>query len=111
MSISQNRLSRIKKMLSEQPNDAFLLFALAQEQQKEDEQAALETYSLLHETHPDYVGLYFHYAKLVAKTDQNQAHQLYDQGLAVAKSQGDNHAHAELQNAKTNLSLGLLDDD
>lgn len=98
-------------MLKEQSNDAFLLFALAQELQKSDEAAALATYQDLHTHHPDYVGLYFHYAKLAAKTNEPLAYSLYDQGLAIAQKQGDTHAHAELQNARTNLSLGLSDDD
>jgi len=48
------------------------------------------------------------YNKLGRKTD---AENCYAKGLDIASKLNDQHSFAELQNAKTNLSLGIDDDE
>ena len=100
------RLKRLQDFLSENPNDAFLNFALAKEYEGLGaDDKALEVYQKLCKEQPDYVGTYYHLGKLYEKRGAiEQAFQTYKSGMAVAKTAGDQHALSELAGAK--LSLG-----
>lgn len=104
--MANQRLEKLQAFFQENPNDPFLLFALAQEYQKlEQDQKALEHYHILTERHPSYVGTYYHLGKLQEKLEAPaQAFSTYRRGMEVAKSAGDNHAFSELAGAK--LALG-----
>lgn len=104
-----SRLSQIESMLREQPNDPFLLFALAKEHEKNEEaKKAIIVFEKLRQLHPDYVGLYYHLAALYAETEQsNLAKTIYIQGIEVARKQNEHHALSELQNAYTNFQLDV----
>jgi len=52
------------------------------------------------------VGLYYHYAALLAETDQNAAaKEVYEAGILVAQKVSDQHALAELKNAYLNWQI------
>ena len=107
-----DRRPRLEALLGEQPGDAFLLFALAQEHRKHgDLDRAAATFAELRERHPDYVGLYYHLAAV--HTERGQTHlaeEVYRAGIDVAVAAGDQHALAELRNAYVNWQLGAEDD-
>jgi tetratricopeptide (TPR) repeat protein len=100
------RLEQLQKYLAEQPNDAFLLFAIAKEYEGlGDKKWALHYYLTLHETTPQYVGLYYHLGKLYEKLEQpDKALETYKTGMVVAKKEKDMHAFSELAAAKMNVS-------
>ncbi len=102
-----NRLEHLLTLYDQQSNDPFVLFAIAKEYERIGNDAkAEEWYSKLAKTHPDYVGLWYHYAALVARQGRKEeALALYDRGIAQARAAGDTHALAELQNAKMNLQI------
>lgn len=102
-----NRLQRILEMLSSSPNDAFLLFALAQEHKNANRaDEAIAAFRNLRNQHPDYVGLYYHYAAVLADVQRNtEAKEVYEAGIAVAQKVGDQHALAELKNAYLNWQI------
>lgn len=104
------RLEDLLQYYDEDEPDSFILFALAQEYEQIDQpDAALIHYEKLLDLHPDYVGGYYHYAGLLAKTNQSEkALEIYDAGMAVATELKDQHSLAELQNAKLNMELGLI---
>jgi Tfp pilus assembly protein PilF len=53
---------------------------------------------------PDYVGSYYHLAKLLEKLEQTElAIKWYEQGMEAAKKAKDNHAYNELQAAYEDL--------
>jgi Tfp pilus assembly protein PilF len=53
---------------------------------------------------PDYVGSYYHLAKLLERTgEQNLAIEWYEKGMAEAKKAKDNHSYNELQAAFEDL--------
>jgi len=108
--MANQRLEKLQSFFQENPNDPFLLFALAQEFGKlEEDQKSLEHYNLLTERHPDYVGTYYHLGKLLEKLERPaDAFSTYRRGMEVAKSAGDQHAYSELAGAK--LTLGDDDD-
>ena len=104
-----DRLKSLMKMYNEDPNDSFIRFAIAKEYEKiGDYQMALEHYLSLKVDDPDYVGLYYHLAKLMEEMeDENQALSVYEEGIFIAKKLKDFHALSELNSAKTNLELDL----
>ena len=53
---------------------------------------------------PDYIGSYYHLAKLLEKLEQTDlAIKWYEQGMQAAKKAKDNHAYNELQAAYEDL--------
>lgn len=105
-----SRLDQLHQLLSESPDDSFLLFALAKEYEKqEDWQEALSWYLRLLKQDAAYLGTYYHLGKLYEKLDQPQkARSTYTQGMETARQQGDQHALSELAGAR--LALGDEDD-
>lgn len=100
-----NRIARIQEMLKENPSDLFLRHALALEWIKvgEDAQARLLFESILTDA-PEYVGSYYHLAKLLERTGENEAAiSWYEKGMAAAKEAKDQHAYNELQAAYEDL--------
>lgn len=104
-----DRLKSLMKMYNEDPRDSFIRFAIAKEYEKiGDDKMALEHYLSLKEDDPDYVGLYYHLAKLMEEMEkESQALSVYEEGIAIAKKLKDFHALSELNSAKTNLELEL----
>ena len=96
-----NRLEYLLQLLTEQPNDAFTLFALAKEYEKaKDIPQAMQYYTSLREKHPNYVGLYYHLGKLQEQlNDSDAAIETYKMGMEVAKAAKDMHAYGELNGA------------
>ena len=59
----------------------------------------------------EYVGTYYHLAKLYEKLDKKtEAEECYKKGMSIARKIGDNHAYNELQSAFASFN-GLGDDD
>ncbi|MFN7115301.1 MAG: tetratricopeptide repeat protein [Saprospiraceae bacterium] len=107
--MSSKRLQQLEALLESSPTDSFLLFAIAKEQEKlEEEVKALSYYNKLLQLDPQYVGTYYHLAKLYEKRGQfTEALEIYEKGMQIARQLGDQHALAELSSAKMNLELEL----
>lgn len=107
--MSESRIAQIKVMLKEQPKDSFLHFALAKEYEKlEDLNQALVEYEFIRKEDPSYIGNYFHLGKCYEELDETEkALQAYTDGIVKGQELGDLHAVSELQNARTNLELGI----
>ena len=101
------RIERLKELLKQSPEDAFVQFALAKEWEKNGElERAIRQMSQLVEKQPDYVGAYYHLAQMLqTKTDFQEALNVYDAGIKIAQNLGDQHALGELQNARMNLEI------
>jgi len=101
------RLEQLKKMLSEDPEDSFLLFAIAKEYEglgQLDE--AIKGFVTLVEKDAKYVGTYYHLAKLYEEVENGEkAIATYEAGIVMAQQLNDLHALAELKNAKLNFEL------
>lgn len=100
-----SRLDQLFDLLKSQPDEPFLLFAIAKEYEKAgDKDDALAYYLKLKETTPQYVGTYYHLGKLYERLEQPEtAFLTYKQGMVVAKEEGDMHAFSELSGAKMNI--------
>ena len=105
--INMDRIGKLKTYLAENPSDSFLKHALALEYIKMgDDKAARKLFEEIVEKEPDYVGTYYHLAKLLERNeDTEQAIKVYEKGMEEAKKAGDNHAHNELRAAYEELTF------
>jgi tetratricopeptide (TPR) repeat protein len=101
------RVEQLQKMLLETPNDSFLIYALALEWIKQNKiNEALEAFEKLTINAPDYLATYLFYGNLLTEVNQPiKASEMYNKGIQVAKSQKNNKAAQEL-----NQALLFLDD-
>ncbi len=102
-----NRLEQLLALYEQNPDDSFVLFALGKEYEQLGQDAEAERwYRRRAETDPDYLGLWYHLAALVARTGRkDEALALYDEGIRRARAAGDQHTLSELQNARMNLEI------
>lgn len=97
------RITQLLKFLEAEPNDPFLLYALATEYVKHQPDKALAFFEKLLNEHPDYVPTYYHAAALYNELGlQDKAGRSYRAGIEKAREAGDSHALRELQSAYTN---------
>lgn len=99
------RLEKLLDFLKTNPEDTFILFALAKEYEKMGKDTeALIYYDKLLETDEQYVGAYYHLGKLKERAGEVEAaFATYKKGMLVAQRAGDQHAYSELAGAKLNL--------
>lgn len=103
-----NKLNKLFQYLEANPNDSFARFSIAQEYKKQGYiEKAQDYFQQLKKQDPDYIGTYYHLGKLFEeKGDDEQAAQVYKEGMAIANKIGDQHALNELKQA-----IQLLDTD
>ncbi len=95
-----SRIQELLDFLDKDPQDPFILYALALEYQKIEPKPAKMYFELLIKEHPKYVATYYHAAKLYAETDEiERAREIYKLGVEVAEAQGDALALRELKSA------------
>ncbi|MBK7805299.1 MAG: tetratricopeptide repeat protein [Saprospiraceae bacterium] len=107
--MKDNRLELLLDMLKKDPEDSFVRYAIAKEYESlSDYQASLNHFLILKMKDPNYVGMYYHLAKLYEKQENLPlAIQTYDEGIAVAKKIPDFHALSELNSARINLEMEM----
>jgi Tfp pilus assembly protein PilF len=100
-----DRITRLQEFLKANPTDNFLQHALALEYIKiGSEEQARELFEAILKRDENYVGSYYHLAKLLERTGNNEAAiTWYEKGMTAAKAAGDNHAYNELQAAYEDL--------
>lgn len=105
--MKDNRIDTLLGFLKDDPEDGFVIFALAKEYEKIGTlKKALDTYLKLKELDSNYVGLYYHLGALYEQLkEKDKALLTYEEGIAVAKKIADFHSLSELHNAKTNLEI------
>ena len=111
--MQNTRLTKLLEFLEIQPDDPFILYALATEYNSlNDVEKAFAYYLKLVEAHSGYVGTYYHLGKLYEKSnDPEAAIQTYQKGMVIARSKGDMHAFSELQGAFNSASGLDYEDD
>lgn len=104
--MQQTRLDKLLAFFNDEPDDEFLKYALATEYLRlNDTTKALEFYEDLINNHPAYVGTYYHLGKLYeALHRKTDAIFTYEKGMEIAQKAGDNHAFAELQGVRRELT-------
>jgi tetratricopeptide (TPR) repeat protein len=98
------RIQLLKKFLEDDPSDPFTLYALALEYVKIDQQKAMDTFRLLVTDHSEYLPAYYQLAKLYESLGQQEdAAEIYDRGILIARKQNDIKTLRELASAKEEL--------
>lgn len=107
-----SRIQQLEEFIKETPNDPFLHYALTMEYVKaNDIEKSRSGFESMIANYPDYVGTYYHYGKLLEKTNnKEEAIIIYQKGIEVARAARNMHAMGELQGA-LNLLMGFDDDD
>ncbi|MBC7912787.1 MAG: tetratricopeptide repeat protein [Pyrinomonadaceae bacterium] len=106
--MQSTRLQKLLEFYNSEPNDPFLKYALATEYiALNDFNTALIYFEDLIVNNKEYVGTYYHLGALYEKLNRKEdAVKIYQQGMQVARSAGDNHAYSELQTVY-NSAMGL----
>ena len=101
-----DRISKLKEFLAVNPADSFVQHALALEYVKlGHEEAARSLFEALLARDENYIGSYYHLAKLLERTgDTDAAIRWYEKGMEKAKAAGENHAYGELRTAYEDLT-------
>jgi len=99
------RIVKLKDFLAGSPGDNFLQHALALEYIKAgDDAEARKLFESLLERDENYVGSYYHLAKLLERNNEkDEAIKWYEKGMLKAKECGDHHAYNELLAAYEDL--------
>lgn len=97
---TMSRRTQIEQLLSSNPDDPFLRFAIAMEWQNEGvAEKALEAWQWFENHAPGYNGYYYHYATLLITLHRlEEAQSVIENGMDVTAKQGDRHAWNELNN-------------
>ncbi len=100
-----SRIEKILEFLNQQPKDNFLRHALALEYIKiGDDLKARDLFVEILTEFPDYIGSYYHLAKILEKLQEKDAAiEWYEKGMAAAKLAKDDHSYRELQAAYEDL--------
>src|SRR5437763_7473715 len=100
------RIDKLNSLLLDQPEDSFLLHALALEYIKAgDDREARRLFENLLSHNENYVGSYYHLAKLLERNNEREAAlQWYERGMLKAKEANDRHAYNELRTAYEDLA-------
>lgn len=106
-----SRISTLAKKVKEHPEDSFYKFTLALEMLKINETSkARVLFEAIKSNDPEYVGVYYHLAKLYIEIGENKkALETYKEGIKIAESQNDNHTKSELSAALLNLEIEMED--
>ena len=92
-----SRIEQLTQFALEDPTDAFNWYALALEYKKTDVGKSIEIFNRLLTDHSEYVPTYYHLGKLYQEVGRNEeAHQVFQQGVEEAKKQRDHKALHEL---------------
>lgn len=91
-------IEQLEKLLAADPNDAFLLYGLAQEYAKHKDVArAVDFFDRCLAADPGYCYAYFHKARALADAGRTaEAVAVLHAGKAAAQRTGDSHALSEL---------------
>lgn len=94
-----SRLDQLQKLLTTEPEDAFLNFGLAMELAKAQRfEESLAQFERVMQLDPNYIAAYFQKAKtLLVMGDDDAAKAALRRGIAQAESCGEMHAKAEME--------------
>lgn len=101
----KTRREILEEFIAQDPNDSFSRYALALELEKENRVSdALPQLREVIARDPGLVAAYQHLGRLLAQTgSDDEAREIYRQGISVATAGGDQRARSEMQ-----LALDML---
>ncbi len=103
------RVKKLENFLKDDPDDPFIIYALAIEWINNDITKSKIYFDELLSNHPSYIGTYYHAARVyLALENKSRAIEIYKDGIAMATKTNNHHALAELQTAYNQI---LYDED
>lgn len=103
---SEQRIKQLELFYQEDPNDPFVIYALAIEHLDNNKSKSRELFDLLLKHHPNYIGTYYHAAALYTELGENEkAEEIYKDGISKAEDLKDHHALKELKSAYLNFQF------
>jgi tetratricopeptide (TPR) repeat protein len=99
--MASNRLEILKSMLEQNPDDPFARYGLAMEYKGSgDYDSAMREFDALIQANPDYHAAYFHGGQTLERMGkEDEAREMYREGVEAATRAGNGHAQAEMQGA------------
>ena len=94
------RLKQLIEFYNEDPNDPFIIYALANEYKSFNPKKALYYFELLLKKFPNYVPTYYHLAQLyLILGNDDLAKSIFESGISIATKMNDDLALREIKNA------------
>ncbi len=99
------KLARLRALIRKKPDDAFAWYGLAMEHKnRHDYEEARGAFESLLEFHPSYTPAYYQYGTVLADMGEvDAARTVLQDGVQVAREQGDAHSTEELNRALADL--------
>lgn len=102
--MNSQRIEQLKKMMQEEPNDPFYVYAFALEHLLTNKPEARRLMLQVASNHPNYLPVYYQLATLYLETDEvSAAETILEKGISLAREQKNAKALHELQNLLNNL--------
>lgn len=102
--MKNERLNKLLNFLEKEPDDPFLIYAVANEHRVSNPAKARDYYDKLLEEHENYIPTYYHAALLYTELNQpGKAEEIFKKGIELAEQQQDALALRELKNAYQNF--------
>jgi len=107
--MNSERLTTLFSYLENDPNDAFIKYAIALEYMKHDPVKSLQWLEDLLSNHPEYLPTYYQAGKMLQANNQSEkAQNIFEKGIKLAIMQKNHLTQRELNNA---LNEMLFDDE
>lgn len=103
--MNSNRLQKLQDYYKSDPNDPFIIYALALEYEKVDLAKAIELYETLLEKFPEYLPTYYQVAHIYWDQENEKARDVFLKGIEVAEKQNETKTLNELKSAFTNFQM------
>ena len=108
--MKNERLTKLLEFLEKEPNDPFLLYAVANEHRHSNVLKAKEFYDKLLDEHENYLPTYYHAASLYVDLKEfRKAEEIFKKGLELARLENNELALRELNNAYQNFLFDQSD--
>lgn len=109
MAQQSEKIAKLAMYLKKNPNDSFSKFALALELLKQNEVTKSRVlFESILKQDPEYLGVYYHLGKLYEQIGfLQQAHDLYTEGIELAKNQKNGKTESELKDALELIKIEL----
>ena len=102
--MATERITQLLQFYNEDPHDPFNVYALALEYLKHDRDRSRKLFEELLNDHKDYLPTYYHAAKFFQENGETEkATEVYEAGIALAKTVNDPKALRELRSAYEEL--------
>ena len=102
-----DRIEKLQEFLRADPDDSFIQHALALEFVKAgNDVAAQQLFENILQREPEYIGSYYHLAKLLERNGNTElAIKWYQKGIEEARKAGETRAYNELRSAYEELTF------